>query len=138
MVAAPLSLATRLEGAPFQVRAEAMTPLAAAKEEQNSGLAVKVWHCDEAAARNPQTGPRPEVAARNPEAAARSQEAAARSQEVAARLPLASTYGHVDPDSSRAGMRADQPLQVHLEYNSHKAHDESRRHSLQPRGSDQI
>jgi hypothetical protein len=113
--------------------------------EQNSGLAVGAWHCDEAAAHNPQTGPRPEaaarsqeVAARSQEVAARSQEVAARSQEVAARPPLASTYGHVDPDSSRAGMRAAQPLQVHLEHNSHKAHDESRRHSLQPRESHQI
>ena len=121
---------TRSEGDRFQVRAKVRTPLAAPVEE-NSGLAVGAWHCDEAAAHNPQTGPRPE-------AAARSQEVAARSQGVAARPPLASTYGHVDPDSSRAGMRAAQPLQVHLEHNSHKAHDESRRHSLQPRESHQI
>ena len=121
---------TRSEGDRFQVRAKVRTPLAAPVEE-NSGLAVGAWHCDEAAAHNPQTGP-------HPEAAARSQEVAARSQGVAARPPLASTYGHVDPDSSRAGMRAAQPLQVHLEHNSHKAHDESRRHSLQPRESHQI
>jgi hypothetical protein len=113
---------------PFQARAKVRTPLAVA-EEEHSGLAAGAWHCDEAAAHNPQTGPRPE--------------AAARSQEVAARPPLASTYGRVDPDSSRAGMRAAQPLQaarpwVHLERNSHTPHDENRRHSLQPQESDQI
>jgi hypothetical protein len=106
-------------------------PRAAAEEEENSGLAVGAWDCGEVAAHNPQTGPRPV-------AAARSQEAAARSPEATARPPLASTYGHVDQDSSRAGMRAAQPLQVHLEHNSHKAHDESRRHSLQLRESHQI
>jgi hypothetical protein len=140
------------------------TPLAAAMEE-NSDLVAGFWDCGEVAAHNPQTGPRQEAAARSRKAAAVEensdlagrfwdcgevaahnpqtgprQEAAARSP--VARPPLASTYGHADQDSSRADMRAAQPLQealqVHLEHNSHKAHDESRRRSLQPPESHRI
>ena len=54
--------------APFQVRAEVRTPLAEAVEE-NSDLAAGFWDCGEAAAHNPQTGPRQEVAARSRKAA---------------------------------------------------------------------
>jgi hypothetical protein len=108
--------------------------------EENSGLAGEFWDCGGAAAHNPQTGPRQEVAVRSRKAAVRNREATACSPE--ARPPWASTYGHADQDSSRADMRAAQPLQealqVHLEHNSHKAHGESRRRSLQPPESHQI
>ncbi len=73
---------TRSEGDRFQVRAEATTPLEAAGEGENSGLAVWVWHCDEAAKHNPLTGSRQKAAARNPEVAARTPEAAARPQSI--------------------------------------------------------
>jgi len=108
--------------------------------EENSGLAGEFWDCGEVAVHNPQTGPRQEVAARSRKAEVRSREVAARNPE--ARPPWASTYGHADQDSSRADMRAAQPLQealqVHLEHNSHKVHGESRRRSLQPPESHQI
>ena len=137
----PLSPVTRSEVAPFQVRAEVRTPLAEAVEE-NSDLAEGLWDCGEVAAHNPQTGPRQEVAVRSRKAAVRNREVVACSPEAAARPPLASTCGHVDQDSSRADMRAAQPLQealqVHLEHNSHKAHGENRRRSLQPPESHQI
>jgi hypothetical protein len=137
----PLSPVTRSEVAPFQVRAEVRTPLAEAVEE-NSDLAEGLWDCGEVAAHNPQTGPRQEVAVRSRKAAVRNREVVACSPKAAARPPLASTCGHVDQDSSRADMRAAQPLQealqVHLEHNSHKVHGESRRRSLQPPESHQI
>ncbi len=76
---------TRSEGDRFEVRAEVRTPLAPLVEE-HSVLAVGVWHCDEAAPHNPQTGPRPEAAAHSQEVAARSPEMAARTPEAARRL----------------------------------------------------
>jgi hypothetical protein len=126
---------TRSEVDPFQVRAEVSLSLAAAVEE-NSGSAGGFRDCREARARNPQT-------AHHREAAARSREAAARGREADHFPPLANTYGHVDQDSSRAGIRAEQPLQearlqAHLERNSHKAHDENHRRSLQPQESHPI
>ena len=139
---------TRSEVDPFQVRAEVSLSLGAAVEE-NSGSAGGFRDCREAGARNPQTAHHRE-AARSRETAARSRETAARSREAAARgreadhlPPLANTYGHVDQDSIRAGIRAEQPLQearlqAHLERNSHKAHDENRRRSLQPQESHPI
>ena len=138
----PLSPVTRSEVAPFQVRAEVRTPLAEAVEE-NSDLAEGLWDCGEVAAHNPQTGPRQEVAVRSRKAAVRNREVVACSPEAAARPPLASTCGHVDQDSSRAGIRAARPpqvarLQAHLERNSHKAHDENHRRSLQPQESHPI
>jgi hypothetical protein len=113
---------TRSEVDPFQVRAEVSLSLGAAVEE-NSGSAGGFRDCREAGAR--------------------SREAAARGREADHFPPLANTYGHVDQDSSRAGIRAEQPLQearlqAHLERNSHKAHDENRRRSLQPQESHPI
>jgi hypothetical protein len=132
---------TRSEVDPFQVRAEVSLSLGAAVEE-NSGSAGGFRDCREAGARNPQTAHHRE-AARSRETAARSREAAARGREADHLPPLANTYGHVDQDSSRAGIRAEQPLQearlqAHLERNSHKAHDENRRRSLQPQESHPI
>jgi hypothetical protein len=125
---------TRSEVDPFQVRAEVSLSLGAAVEE-NSGSAGGFRDCREAGARNPQTAHHRE--------AARSRETAARGREADHLPPLANTDGHVDQDSSRAGIRAEQPLQearlqAHLERNSHKAHDENHRRSLQPQESHPI
>jgi hypothetical protein len=110
-----------------------------AEEEENSDLAAGLY--GEVAAHNPQMGPRQEVAARSQGAAARTQKVGAACSPEA-HPPLASTYGRADQDNTPAGRRAVQPLQeplqVHLEHNSHKAHDESRRRSLQPPESHQI
>ncbi len=119
-----------------------MRTLLAGAAEENSDLAAGLWDCGEVAAHNPQTGPRREVAARSQGAAAAHTQKVGAACSPEAHPPLASTYGHADQDNTPAGRRAVQPLQeplqVHLEHNSHKAHDESRRRSLQPPESHQI